>query len=57
LFDAGLQPFCPVVSCALPRAGQASIAFGDEVRRDVDAARSAVTLLQPVSADAQRRVR
>jgi tripartite-type tricarboxylate transporter receptor subunit TctC len=58
--ESGLQRVLPgrELLAAATRAGRTlSIAFGDELRRDVDSARAAVTLLQPVSADAQRRVR
>jgi tripartite-type tricarboxylate transporter receptor subunit TctC len=58
--DEGLRPVLSgsELRAAAARAGRSlSIAFGDDVRRDVAAARVAVTRLQPVSADAQRRVR
>ena len=58
--ESGLEPVLSSreLLATATRAGRSlSIAFGDELRRDIEAARAAVTRLQAVSADAQRRVR
>lgn len=59
-FEDGLRTVLPgrELQAAATRAQRSlSIAFGDELRRDIAAAREAVRVLKPLSADAQRRVR